>query len=100
VGFDPRPRVDTSVVLALEHLDSGRIEAVAGCLRRTFEGSGLPKAMLMDHGTPWWNASSPWGWTELSVWMMRQGIRILLSGYRHPQTQGRWSACTPHSVAP
>lgn len=76
-------------VLALEHLESSRMDAVAGCLRRTFERSGLPEAMLMDHGTPWWNASSPWGWTELSVWMMRQGIRILLSGYRHPQTQGK-----------
>jgi hypothetical protein len=45
--------------------------------------------MLMDHGTPWWNAASPWGWTELTVWMMRQGIRLTFSGIRHPQTQGK-----------
>jgi hypothetical protein len=45
--------------------------------------------MLMDHGTPWWNANGPWGWTELSVWLMQQGIRIYFSGYRHPQTQGK-----------
>jgi transposase InsO family protein len=94
-GFRQRPGplsvIDdhSRYVLALEHLDSGRIDAVAGCLRRTFERGGLPEAMLMDHGTPWWNASSAWGWTELSVWIMRQGIRILLSGYRHPQTQGK-----------
>ena len=43
----------------------------------------------MDHGTPWWNANSPWGWTELTVGLMRQGIRIYLSGIRHPQTQGK-----------
>jgi transposase InsO family protein len=76
-------------VLALRHLDSGRVEAVQGCLRHTFESSGLPDGMLMDHGTPWWNANSPWGWTELTVGLMRQGIRIYLSRIRHPQTQGK-----------
>jgi transposase InsO family protein len=76
-------------LLTLEHLESGRIDAVQPCLQRTFEQNGLPEAMLMDHGTPWWNANSPWGWTELSVWLMRQGIRLYFSGYRHPQTQGK-----------
>ena len=76
-------------LLTLEHLQSGRIDAVQPCLQRTFEQNGLPEAMLMDHGTPWWNANGPWGWTELSVWLMRQGIRIYFSGYRHPQTQGK-----------
>lgn len=76
-------------LLALEHLPDARIGAVRDCLRRTFESNGMPEAMLMDHGTPWWNTNSPWGWTELSVWLMRQGIRILFSGYRHPQTQGK-----------
>jgi hypothetical protein len=45
--------------------------------------------MLMDHGTPWWNGLSSIGVTELSVWLMRQGIRLLFSGIRHPQTQGK-----------
>lgn len=76
-------------VLALEHLDNARIEAVQKCLREVFEKYGLPWQMLMDHGTPWWNANSPWGWTELTVWLMKLGIRILLSGVRHPQTQGK-----------
>jgi transposase InsO family protein len=76
-------------LLALEHLPNARIGAVQMCLRRTFEHHGVPEAMLMDHGTPWWNTSSRWGWTELSVWLMRQGVRVLLSGYRHPQTQGK-----------
>jgi transposase InsO family protein len=76
-------------LLTLRHLESGRIEAVQQCLRQTFEDNGVPEAMLMDHGTPWWNANGPWGWTELTVWLMRQGIRICLSGIRHPQTQGK-----------
>ena len=45
--------------------------------------------MLMDHGTPWWNQQSPSGRTKLSLWLMRQGIRLCWSGIRHPQTQGK-----------
>jgi hypothetical protein len=43
----------------------------------------------MDHGVPWWNARSPSGWTQLMVWLMRQGVRCSFSGIRHPQTQGK-----------
>jgi transposase InsO family protein len=76
-------------LLALQHLENGRIASVQGCLQRIFRDCGLSDAMLMEHGTPWWNANENWGWTELTVWLMRQGIRIYLSGYRHPQTQGK-----------
>jgi transposase InsO family protein len=58
-------------------------------LEQAFEGCGVPEAMLMDHGTPWWNWQSFSGRTHLSLWMMRQGIRLCWSGVRHPQTQGK-----------
>jgi transposase InsO family protein len=58
-------------------------------LETAFAEHGLPEAMLMDHGTPWWNMQSQSGWTWLTVWLMRQGIRLHLSGLRHPQTQGK-----------
>jgi transposase InsO family protein len=58
-------------------------------LAAAFEEHGLPEAMLMDHGTPWWNMQSQSGWTWLTVWLMRQGIRLYMSGFRHPQTQGK-----------
>src|SRR5271167_359719 len=29
------------------------------------------------------------GWTWLTVWIMKQGIQMHFSGYRHPQTQGK-----------
>lgn len=45
--------------------------------------------MLMDHGVPWWSAAAPTGATWLTVWLMKQGIRLHWSGYRHPQTQGK-----------
>lgn len=76
-------------LLALQHLEYARAGDVRNCMRGVFEQNGLPDQLLIDHGTPWWNANSPWGWTELSVWIMQLGIRIYLSGVRHPQTQGK-----------
>ena len=67
-------------------LDGGRVQAR---LERAFEQCGVPEAMLMDHGTPWWNWQSFSGRTQLSLWLMRQGIRLCWSGIRHPQTQGK-----------
>jgi transposase InsO family protein len=64
-------------------------EPVQAGLITVFKRDGLPDAMLMDHGTPWWNMQSQSGWTWLTVWLMKQGIRLYLSGYRHPQTQGK-----------
>jgi transposase InsO family protein len=58
-------------------------------LEQAFERCGLPEGMLMDHGTPWWNWQSFSGRTPLSLWLMRQGIRLCWSGIRHPQTQGK-----------
>jgi transposase InsO family protein len=64
-------------------------EPVREKLEHAFEQHGLPEAMLMDHGTPWWNMQAASGWTWLTVWLMRHGIRLYMSGIRHPQTQGK-----------
>jgi transposase InsO family protein len=76
-------------VVVLEQLPSGRCEHVQQRLERAFADCGLPEAMLMDHGQPWWNAQSSGGWTQLGVWLMRVGIRLYFSGICHPQTQGK-----------
>jgi len=76
-------------LLALRRLGSTRLSGVRDTLQQTFEQAGLPEAILVDHGVPWWNTQSPWGWTELGVWIMRQGVRMRFSGIRHPQTQGK-----------
>jgi transposase InsO family protein len=62
---------------------------VDAALRRCFQRYGLPAAMLVDHGSPWWNASNGHGLTTLSVGLIAQGIDLLYSGVRHPQTQGK-----------
>lgn len=58
-------------------------------LPTVFERCGVPEAMLVDHGTPWWNTQSAWGLTRVSVWLMKQNIELIHSGLRHPQTQGK-----------
>jgi transposase InsO family protein len=68
---------------------STRAEPVRERLEEAFQRCGVPEEMLMDHGTPWWNMKAPTGWTWLTVGLMKQGIRLHFSGYRHPQTQGK-----------
>jgi len=75
--------------IALEQTGSTRAEPVRERLEEAFGRCGVPEEMLMDHGTPWWNMQAMTGWTWLTVWLMKQGIQLHFSGYRHPQTQGK-----------
>jgi transposase InsO family protein len=75
--------------IALEGTWCTKAEPVKQRLIEAFESCGVPEEMLMDHGTPWWNMKAVAGWTWLTVWIMRQGIQLHFSGYRHPQTQGK-----------
>lgn len=75
--------------LALEALQGTAGEPVRQTLERVFREAGMPEAMLVDHGTPWWNANHEKGWTQLSIWLMKQNIRLHFSAVRHPQTQGK-----------
>ena len=75
--------------IALAGTWSTQAEPVKQRLIVAFESCGLPDAMLMDHGTPWWNMKAVAGWTWLTTWIARQGIHVHFSGYRHPQTQGK-----------
>jgi transposase InsO family protein len=76
-------------LLGLFALNCQTGSAVSACLVKTFEEYGLPDAMLMDHGIPWWGNSNPSGLTRLSVALIKQGIKLYFSGIRHPQTQGK-----------
>ena len=76
-------------LLALQQLDSTRGEAVREQLQQAFLDGGVPDAMLMDHGTPWWGRSAPQGLTRLTLWLVRQGVELHFCRVRHPQTQGK-----------
>jgi transposase InsO family protein len=76
-------------LVGLHALRGTEAGGVARGLRRTFETYGVPEAMLLDHGVPWWNTANGHGLTWLAVELIRQGIRLYYSGVRHPQTQGK-----------
>ena len=75
--------------LGIFALSDMQTKSVWPCLRRTFERYGVPEAMLMDHGTPCWSTTNGHGLTSLGVKLIKQGIKLYLSGIRHPQTQGK-----------
>jgi transposase InsO family protein len=76
-------------LVALRQVATTGGELVREHLESAFRHHGVPEAMLMDHGTPWWGRLAPQGLTRLALWMMKQGIELHWSGIRHPQTQGK-----------
>jgi transposase InsO family protein len=76
-------------LLVLQAVWTTHAELVREQLETAFLSCGMPQAMLMDHGIPWWSERAPTGATHLTVWLMKQGIKLHWSGYRHPQTQGK-----------
>jgi transposase InsO family protein len=76
-------------LVVLQRVTSTSGEPVREHLQGAFCDCGLPEAMLMDHGIPWWSATSPHGFTKLSLWLMKQGIELHWGRIRHPQTQGK-----------
>lgn len=75
--------------LALVPLPSNHGARVQRVLEASFECHGVPEAMLVDHGTPWWSSTNGHGLTRLGVFLIRQGVRLVYSGIGHPQTQGK-----------
>jgi transposase InsO family protein len=58
-------------------------------LTETFHRYGLPERMTMDNGSPWGDGPYGGGYTPLTVWLMRLGVRCGHSRPYHPQTQGK-----------
>lgn len=64
-------------------------EGVYRSLLGHFKEVGVPQAMLMDHGTPWFSTQNQQGLTWVAVWLIKQGVVLKYSGVGHPQTQGK-----------
>lgn len=90
-GWAPLSVLDdcSRYAIGLHGLHGTQWRPVRGRLEQMFGEAGLPEAMLLDHGTPWWNANHPRGWTQLSIWLMNQNVQLHFSAIRHPQTQGK-----------
>jgi transposase InsO family protein len=69
--------------LCLKGYASEGADIVRNALEEVFIEYGLPLRMTMDNGPQWKTAS------KLSIWLMRQGIKISHSRPYHPQTQGK-----------
>jgi hypothetical protein len=76
-------------LLGLWPLPSLDGEGVYQVLKRHFQQVGVPQEMLMDHGSTWYSNNTEHGLTWLSIWLIKQGIKINYSGVHHPQTQGK-----------
>jgi len=58
-------------------------------LKENFREHGVPLSVLIDHGTPWFSGTNGHGLTWFSVWMIKQGIKLIFAGRNHPQTSGK-----------
>jgi len=73
--------------VCLAACDNERSETVKVQLIQVFEHYGLPKRMTMDNGSPWGGSGS--SFTQLTVWLIENGVRVSHSRPYHPQTQGK-----------
>lgn len=74
--------------LCLAACANERHDTVKACLVATFSRYGLPLRMSMDNGPPWGCTHSP-RLTELTAWLIEQGVSVTHSRPYHPQTQGK-----------
>ena len=74
--------------LCLEACADQRGATVMARLVASFERYGLPRAMVVDNGSPWGNGPGD-AYTPLVVWLLRLGIRVSHSRPYHPQTLGK-----------
>lgn len=76
--------------LALQACACPDTPSVRGHLTEVFERYGLPLRINADNGGPWGSPRlAAHGLSELSVWLIRLGIRVSHSAPYHPQTNGK-----------
>jgi transposase InsO family protein len=76
--------------LALQACPSVATSGVQPHLTEVFQRYGLPLRLNADNGAPWGSPRlAGHGLSELSVWLIRLGIRVSHSAPYHPQTNGK-----------
>jgi len=74
--------------LAVVACPDERLATVRGHRAAAFARYGLPDRILCDNGPPWGNPMAD-PHTELTVWLLRLGVRVSHGRACHPQTQGK-----------
>lgn len=75
-------------LLECEALESTSTNGVWSSFERVFQDYGLPKVIRSDNGTPF-SARTINGWSKLSVWWLRLGIKLERIEPGHPEQNGR-----------
>jgi transposase InsO family protein len=66
-----------------------KVETVRSLLIEAFKRYGLPERINVDNGSPWGSFGECSRYTNLSVWLIRIGVKVSYSRPRHPQTNGK-----------
>ncbi len=74
--------------LCLQACGDEQTTTVHSHLVSTFRWYGLPNKLMVDNGPPW-GSDGEHPFTVLTVWLLRQGIRVGHSRAYHPQTLGK-----------
>jgi len=75
-------------VLSAALVPNTRTMVVRAILERLFQKHGVPRAIQCDNGSPWVHTRSRGGLTELTVWLVSLGIRLIRSRVACPQDNG------------
>jgi transposase InsO family protein len=75
--------------LGLRASPNERCGTVKESLVEIFRRYGLPDAIVVDNGPPWAVPASRSSFTDLAVWLIRLGIRLIRITEYHPQTNGK-----------
>lgn len=76
------------MVLAVMLLGSNRTGPVRRVLEKLFARYGVPRAMLMDNGSPWVSTRSRAGLSKLGVWLVSLGVKLYRARPASPQDNG------------
>jgi transposase InsO family protein len=74
--------------LVIEALVSPKLEDVQARLEMAFRTYGLPSMMLSDNGPPF-GSNGAFGFSRLSVWLLRLGVKPVFIQPGHPEQNGR-----------
>ena len=76
-------------LISCEALDSVKTSMAFPVFEEAFKEYGLPKAIRTDNGVPFSTSGGLFGWSLLSVWWLRLGIKIERIRPGHPEENGR-----------
>lgn len=75
-------------LLECEALENTSTCGVWSAFERVFQDHGLPQAIRSDNGVPF-SSRTIYGWSKLSIWWLRLGIKLERIAPGHPEQNGR-----------